>query len=457
MPRVQITAIDLAKLWQESDAPIYVLDEDRQIVFCNTACARWVGIRAADLLGRQCAYHAAGDVDRLKSESAAIHLCPPPKAFSGQVQTALVCRTTTDGGEVYRRGQFIPLGDGQDESSPVLAILETSDCQPDALCGPNTTDFGLHEHVGRFRRKMASRFQLDSLIGASPAMVRARAQVQLASQCRANVLILGPPGCGKDHVAKAIHYARAEPGTLVPLTCAVLETNLLRATLRALWAKNSETKGPAGTLLLEDADAMAPEVQSELTEMLRGDSLRMRVIATAVRPLAEAAAQESFSHELACALSTMTIELPPLGQRLEDLPLLAQVFLEEQNAVGGKQVGGFSAAALDRMAAYHWPGNLDELAAIVRQSHELAQGGEIAAGDLPHQIDCAADVAARPVRKDAGIVLEEFLARVERELIERALRRSKGNKSKAAKLLGLTRPRLYRRLVQLGMEEGSSG
>jgi len=451
MPRVQFTAADLAKLWQESDAPIYVLDEDRRIMFCNKACARWVGVRAADLLGRQCAYHAPDDAAQLKSESAALRLCPPPKAFSGQVQTALVCRTAADGGEAFRRGQFIPLGDGQDESSPVLAILETSDSNADSLNG-HAVDFGLHEQVGRFRRKMAGRYQLDSLIGNSHAMVRARAQVQLAAESRANVLILGPPGCGKDHVAKAIHYARPEPGTLMPLACAVLESNLQRATLRALWARNSETRGPAGTLLLEDADAMPSEVQTELADMLRADSLRMRVIATAVRPLEQAADGDLFSRELTFALSTMTIELP---SRIEDLPLLAQGFLEQENAAGGKQVSGFAAAALDRLAAYSWPGNLDELATIVRQSHELAQGGEIAAAHLPHQIDSAAAVAARPARKDAGIVLEEFLARVERELIERALKRAKGNKSKAAKLLGLTRPKLYRRLVQLGMEEGS--
>ena len=95
----------------------------------------------------------------------------------------------------------------------------------------------------------------------------------------------------------------------------------------------------------------------------------------------------------------------------------------------------------------------DELAAIVRQSHEQAQGGEIAVRDLPNQIQWAAGAASYPPRTDETIMLEEFLARVEKELITRAMRRAKGNKSKAAKLLGLTRPRLYRRLVQLGMEQ----
>jgi DNA-binding NtrC family response regulator len=141
-----------------------------------------------------------------------------------------------------------------------------------------------------------------------------------------------------------------------------------------------------------------------------------------------------------------------LCRRSEDVPPLAQLFLEEANAGAIKQVGGFSPEALDALSAYRWPGNVDELAAMVREAHERAAGGEVTVKHLPKRIHLAADAAAHPPRVDEPIVLEEFLARVEKELIARALRRAKGNKSKAARLLGLTRPRLYRRLVQLGLE-----
>jgi DNA-binding NtrC family response regulator len=148
----------------------------------------------------------------------------------------------------------------------------------------------------------------------------------------------------------------------------------------------------------------------------------------------------------------MTVELPPLARRLDDLPSLAQAFLEQSNRSGLKQVGGFSDEALDRLQLYPWPGNLEELSTVVFAAHEAAGGAEITARELPKEIHWAVEAIAHPPRGEEAIVLEEFLARVELELITRALRRAKGNKSKAAKLLGLTRPRLYRRLLQLGLE-----
>jgi DNA-binding NtrC family response regulator len=133
------------------------------------------------------------------------------------------------------------------------------------------------------------------------------------------------------------------------------------------------------------------------------------------------------------------------------LPLLAQCFLEENNARGGKQLGGFSPQALDRLDAYVWPGNGDELAKVVAEAWAHAEGPLVQAADLPPRLALAAEPAGHPRRKDETIVLDEFLEQIQRELIGRAMQRSRGNKAKAARLLGLTRPRLYRRLLQLGM------
>ena len=145
--------------------------------------------------------------------------------------------------------------------------------------------------------------------------------------------------------------------------------------------------------------------------------------------------------------------MPPLAQRREDLPLLAQLFLEELNARGGKQVGGFTPEALDRLDAYPWPGNLDELAQVVAEAHERAGGPEIARGRSARADPPGGRRGGASAPHEETIVLDEFLAAIERELIRRALARAKGNKAKAARLLGMTRPRLYRRMVQLGLEE----
>lgn len=112
---------------------------------------------------------------------------------------------------------------------------------------------------------------------------------------------------------------------------------------------------------------------------------------------------------------------------------------------------------LDALAAYAWPLNVDELAELVRQSHERASGAKLLRRIYPAGCSMPAGAATHPPKASEAIVLEDFLAHVERELIERALLRAKGNKSKAARLLGMTRPRLYRRLVQLGLEQADEG
>ncbi len=457
MSFIRHMATDLARFLDSGAAPIYVLDEDRRIIFCNAACTDWIGLPADALIGQQCNYHAPASAVPEDSAIdpatlAAAGLCPPPQAFSGRTSVALVSCAGAGGRVLHRRGQFLPIARGEDESSPVIVVLELADCTADAMTQDGESSAQLHEQVRRFRQQMAGRFSPDRLIGNHPLIVRARTQIEAAAKSGASVLIVGPAGSGKDHAAKAIHYRQDAPGLLVPLDCALLEPNVLVSSLRTLVSRRG-SRPPGSTLLLENVGAMPATVQAELSEILHGDSLHMRVTATSSMPLAERVAEGTFSQELMCTLSTLVIELPPLAGRIEDLPLLVQSLVEELNGKTFRQLAGFSAEALDQFAAYPWPGNLDELAAVVSEMHEKAQGSEVSARDLPKPIHWGAEAAAHPPRVDEAIVLEEFLGRVEKELIARAMRRAKGNKSKAAKLLGLTRPRLYRRLVQLGLEE----
>ncbi len=158
----------------------------------------------------------------------------------------------------------------------------------------------------------------------------------------------------------------------------------------------------------------------ELAVFLTRKPYAFRLISTARIALAELCARGQFREDLAAVLSTITIVLPPLAERREDLPILAQVFLEECNARGGKQVSGFTHAALDQLYSYSWPGNLDELMEMVVQAHKHASGHEIGVDDLPERLRLAASAAAYPRRPEERIVLDEYLGRVERELIRRA-------------------------------------
>jgi DNA-binding NtrC family response regulator len=291
-------------------------------------------------------------------------------------------------------------------------------------------------------------------------MRRARAQVELAAGSRASVTVVGPPGSGRQRIAAAIHYARGaeRTGSLVPLACPVLGAELVRSAVAALAAgKIAGSAAPQSTLLLNDADQLAVEFQAELAATLSSRSFPWRLIATARQPLDALVRRGEFHDGLASVLGTLVIELAPLAERREDLPLLAQLLLEDLNARSTKQLGGFLPEALDLMDAYPWPGNVDELAQVVAEAHKRAGGLRIGVADLPEKIRVVTDAAARPRPQDETVPLDGFLARVERELIRRALAKARGNKAKAARMLGMTRPRLYRRMVQLGLVEEEPG
>ena len=457
MARARSRGSQLVRLFDAAPQPLYIVDADYTIVFCNLACRRWLGPAVDELPGRRCAYHsraAAAEPDALAAE-----LCPPPGAFTGESGSGVICHA--DGEQVQRRrARFLRVSDGP-RCIALVVIVDEEDLPDGAEGQPPAQDTApseseqLHEQLRVFRRAYSRRFSLDRLAGASPALKRARAQATLAAECRWSVAVIGPSGAGRQQLAKTIHFG-FEPdraGRLIPLDCSVLGGDLISSTVTALAAAPPADTPGRGTLLLNGAETIPPEVQADLARVLFDRSFPFRVIATCACRLVDLARRGEFHEGLALGLSTIEIELPPLAARREDIPMLAQLFLEDINASGAKQVGGFSSETLDMLAGYAWPGNVDELAAVVAEAHQNADGAQILARHLPNQIHLATEAAARPRRRETTIQLDEYLAQIERELIERAMRQAKGNKTKAARLLGLNRPRLYRRLLQLGLIE----
>jgi DNA-binding NtrC family response regulator len=319
----------------------------------------------------------------------------------------------------------------------------------------------LHSRLWRLRRNLAHDCEVDELIGESPAIQRVRSQVELASTGRLRVVIYGPNGSGREHVARLLHRrAMPEPFMpLVPLCCPLANAELLQNTITDLvrhadsMVEESEQGAVTGapTLLLLEVDQLSEEAQAELAGFLELPSFELYAIATSEVSLIELAREGHFRKDLAFALSTLSIELPPLSQRREDIPLLSQHFLERFNASGDRQLAGFSPEAVDELVGFPWPDNVDELADLVEKACAAAEGPLVETHDLPRSIQYARSADAHPRRKDEPIKLDEFLARIERELIVRALKRCKGNKTKAAKLLGVTRARLHRRVEHFGL------
>jgi DNA-binding NtrC family response regulator len=451
MARHRFHTAELVRLLESASQPLYVLDDSLAIIYLNEACRNWLGPDADELLGRKCVYRSGHGLTGLDATAAG--LCPPPVVLEGRGVSADVSRLS--GQQVrFRRARFVPLRRPDDEILCIFALVDPQDREertPEVTPPQGSEAQELHEVLLRFRQQTALRYRTERVVGATPAMRRARAQAEVAAATRANVLLTGPPGSGRRHLAEVIHYSgpAGSCGALVPLECGLLDVEAIQATLRGLAA------GPAGggTLVLCDADQLSAESQAALASMMPPANGPWRVMSTAAAPLVDLSPRGLFREDLAATLSTISIELPPLAKRRDDLPLLAQALLEEQNIRGGKQVGGFAPEALDRLCAYAWPGNVAELAQVVAESHARAAGTLVAREELPERLRLAAEAAARPRRKEEAIQLDEFVAHIERELIRRALDRAKGNKTKAARLLGLNRPRLYRRMVQLGLAE----
>lgn len=448
MARSRSTTVSLTRLLGEAESPVYVLDAERRIVFVNAALEAWLGVRGEELLGVRCDYQALPDTDA--ANTAAARLCPPPTAFQGAMTAFELLSSAGAGATQVRCARCLPLGDTAATCDAVIVVVDAIDSTRSPLGEVNLdAPTSLHARLQVFRRQAAGRYRLDRLLGESLAIERVRRQVLMAMHAQSRTVIVGPPGSGREHVARTMHYAGDEAGAapLMPLASSLVDAELLQSSITAFARRCRSAPAPRmGALLLLDVDQLSAASQAELAGFLTIPGFDLHTLATARTSLIELADRGDFRQDLALALSTLVVELPPLAARKEDIPLLAQSFIEEQNAAGGKQVGGVTSAALDLLAIYDWPGNVDELAKIIRDAHAAATSAQITPDNLPEMFRLNADVHNVPRPEDPPINLDELLARVEDEMIARAMQRAKGNKTKAAELLGITRARLHRKL-----------
>lgn len=455
MARSRSILTSLAHLFADSSQPIYLLDQQRRVAYLNAACEHWVGVKTEELAGQRCDYHS-GDQPAMAQEQAAA-LCPPPPVFLGQRQHANIVLRRTGGELSQRRVQFEPLLGDSDAVIGVLAIAAAHDepLAANSLADNPDSPEQLHTQLQKLRASWGRRFHLDRLVGTSLAAARLREQVRSAVDSHSRTVIIGPPGSGREQVARTIFHGRvaASELPLLPLDCRLMDAELTRVTLDSfMQSRPQSTSEAAATLLLLDVDCLPAEAQHELARYCDASRRPVATLATARTSLMTLAEEGRFRPDLAYTLSTFVIELPPLAARREDIALLAQSILEEANQAGGKQLGGFAPDALRMLANYSWPRNIEELAEVIRAAHAKAESVLVGTADLPPHLHAAADVAAHPRRPDPPIEIDAFLAEVEKELLGRALRQAKGNKAKAAKLLGMNRVRLLRRIGQLGLE-----
>ena len=306
-------------------------------------------------------------------------------------------------------------------------------------------------------------------------MMRVLNQIDLACRSDAPVTLVGEDGTGKEHIARHIHYEiHADGRSFVPVDCRRLSARELKPILRRL----SEGDVPPGiipddpfsasglrpgTIYLAHVDHLPRDLQEIVVQIFSqdsgGESSGLRLMASSTNPLDQAFRRETICPDLYYLLTVLTMVIPPLRRRRDDLQPLAQSLLEAENQttenqISEQQVGGFSEEIWQQFREYNWSGNVDELSTVIREARAACTGPLIQRKDLPFRFRTGLDAqAVGPPIRPRVVPLEQLLARVEVEQIQFALEQSGGNKSQAAKLLGLTRPRLYRRMKTLGIAD----
>jgi DNA-binding NtrC family response regulator len=330
-----------------------------------------------------------------------------------------------------------------------------------------------HENI-LLRGEVERRYQFGNLIGASKAMAAVFDVIKRVAGTDMSVLVTGESGTGKELVAKAIHYNSTRRGSrFVPINCAGIPEALLESELfghvRGAFTGATDHKtglfeaADGGTLFLDEVGELPLAVQAkllrvlELGEVHRVGSLQpkqvdVRIVAATNRDLTVEAAEGRFRSDLLYRLNVLQLELPPLRERLEDIPYLVAAFVETFAARFQKQIGGVTPAAERLLARQRWLGNVRELRNVVERACILAEGSLLHELDIQTALPAGETVpVVAPVAPAAGPPRGmNALQEVEWQHIERALRETGGNKAAAARRLGVSRRLLYRRLERYG-------
>ncbi len=441
--------------------PVFVLNPARVLVFFNAGCEQLTGWSAHDVLGRECVF--ATSPDRASLEALTGALCPPPEVLRGEHHpVAKFFAHKETGQNAARMVHYFPLVTSNEVTSIIGVITEVPRPKPTADTSLITQ---VHAELAALRQELRMRSGLKSLIAKSLPMQRVVDQINAARRSMVAVAISGEPGTGKEQVARAIHYeSEFAAKTFVPIDCERLPAREVRDAVARLVESDWNEMTPIaamhpGCIYLRAVDHLPRDLQQrfvDFTHSERGAAFRQRarLIVSSNDSLQSRLDQDQISEEFFFLVSGLQIELPPLRQRLGELRLFAQLFVEECNRSRKQQVSGLAADVCPLLEAYNWPGNLDELRQVITDAHSAcAPLTQVTAAHLPFRFRTGLDAQSlAPGPSQVFEPLSTLLERVEREQIEAALRQAGSNKAKAAKLLGITRHSLYRRMEVLGLE-----
>ncbi len=333
----------------------------------------------------------------------------------------------------------------------------------------------LAREVEALRSEVGLRYSFENIVGRSQKMQQVLRTVSLVAPLKTTVLITGESGTGKELIAKALHYHSPRANRpLITLNCAAIPENLLESELfgherGAFTDAHSRKLGQfeladQGTIFLDEIGEMQPATQAKILRVLeQGEFLRVggtqpvrvdvRVIAATNRDLSEGIREGRFRSDLYYRLNVVSIHLPPLRERREDIVPLIRHFLARKAHELGVPLKSFTREAMDLLLAYSWPGNVRELENVVERALVLSTQPELGPADLPEYI-ARQEAFAHPVQQSVlrgETSLSEAVDQFEQELIRRALEQAGYNQTRAAQILGTTRRILKYKMDKLGI------
>jgi DNA-binding NtrC family response regulator len=338
----------------------------------------------------------------------------------------------------------------------------------------------LREENVSLREALSQRYEFKNIVARSPKMQEILAIVERVAPTNSTVLLGGESGTGKDLIARAIHqHSRRSSGPFVKINCTAIPENLLESELFG-YEKGAFTGAvnpkpgkfelaDKGTIFLDEIGDVPSAIQVKLLRVLQEREFErlggtktlkvdMRLVAATNRDLRAALEQGTFREDLYYRLNVVPISIPPLREHKEDIPYLVDHFIERFSRESGKQMSGITPGALNMLLNFHWPGNVRELENIIERAVAFANDATIDVQDIRLDLSPVRDrpatssaggVAASGPFPPEGMTLEQY----EDEIIREALRRANGNKSQAARLLGLSRNALRYRLSKMGVPD----
>jgi PAS domain S-box-containing protein len=422
---------------------VFTVDDQWRVTSFNLAAERITGIRHDDALGRRCC------------EVFRASICESACAL----KQTLATRRSVVNKVVYivnAKGERIPIS---------ISTAALKDGNGKIVGGVESfRDLRL---VDELRREAEEQDSFSDIIGRSAVMRRLFDVLPAVAESDSTVLIEGPSGTGKELVARAIHQlSRRRPKPFVAINCGALPDTLLESELFGYKAgaftdarkdkPGRFARAEGGTAFLDEIGDISPAMQTRFLRVLQErvyeplgavEPVRcdVRVIAASNKSLSALVKQEKFREDLFYRVNVVRLELPPLCERREDLPLLIEHFVGRFNRLKGRDIAGLSDPALGRLMQYDFPGNVRELENIIEHAFVLCRGTLIEPSHLPPHLQGKddGDRSALP----AGLTL----AAMEQMLIRDALRRSKGNRAAAARELGIDASTLFRKIKSLGL------